>query len=94
MTPLDITRAHVDGFLTEIGLGRRGRPLSPTSLFGFTKDVQAFINFIANTIAPEDLRNPVRKLPCKHPQVTIHPLSRGQVDTLLAIVDSLALRLH
>jgi len=55
-----------------------------------TKDVQAFINYIADTLAAEDWRNPVRKLSCKHPQVTIHPLSRGQIDTLIAVADSLA----
>ena len=87
--PLDITRDHIDGFLREIGRGRRGRPLSPTSLFGFTKDVRALVNFIAETVAPEEWRNPASKLQCKHPQVTIRPLSQGHVDTLLAIVDSL-----
>ena len=79
--PLDITREHIDGFLQVIGQGRRGKPLNPTSLFGFTKGVQAFVNYIADTLAPEDWRNPARKLPCKHPQVTIHPLSQGQIDT-------------
>jgi len=88
--PLYITREHVDGFLQLIGQGRRGKPLSPTSLFGFSKDVQAFINFIADTLAPDGWRNPVRKLPCKHPQVVIRPLSKIQIDTLLAVADSLA----
>jgi integrase/recombinase XerD len=59
-------------------------------MFGFTKDVQAFINFVADTVAPEDWRNPVRKLQCKHPQVTIHPLCHSQIDSLLAVAESLA----
>ena len=88
--PLYITREHVDGFLQLIGQGRRGKPLNPTSLFGFSKDVQAFINFIADTLVPDGWRNPVRKLPCKHPQVVIRPLSKIQIDTLLAVADSLA----
>jgi len=53
---LAITREHVDGFLIEIAKGRRGKPLSPASVFGFTKDVQAFINYIADNLAPEDCR--------------------------------------
>ena len=88
--PLDTTREHVDGFLAEISKGRRGKPLSPASVFGFTKDVQAFINYIADNLAPEDWHNPVRKLQCKHPQVTIHPLSRGQIGTVLAVAESRA----
>ena len=88
--PTDITRDHVEEFLREIGRGRRGKPLSPSSLFGFTKDVQAFVNYIAENVAPEDWRNPVRKLHCKHPQVTIHPLSLAQVDRLFKVVEDLA----
>ena len=88
--PMHISREHVDGFISEIAMGRRGRRLSPASVFGFTKDVQAFINYVADTLAPEDWRNPVRKLHIKHPQVVIHPLSRSQVDTLLAVAASLA----
>ena len=40
---LDITRQHVEGFIWEISQGRRGKPLSPASVFAFTKDVRAFI---------------------------------------------------
>ncbi|MFC1935841.1 tyrosine-type recombinase/integrase [Chloroflexota bacterium] len=87
--PLGITREHIDGFLRQIGQGRRGKPLSPASVFGFTKDVRAFVNYIAGNVAPDDWRNPARKLLCKRPQVTIHPLSQGQVDTLLAVTESL-----
>ena len=87
---LDITDGHVERFLNEIANGRRGKPLSPNSLFGFTKDVQAFINYIADTLAPDEWRNPVRRLRCKHPQVTIHPLSQGQIDTVLAVAEALA----
>jgi site-specific recombinase XerD len=83
--PLDIARQYIDGFLHEIGKERRGKPLSPTSVFGFTKDVQAFINFVADTLAPEDCGNPVGKLPCKQPQVTIHPLSQEQIEILIAV---------
>jgi integrase/recombinase XerD len=86
--PLRITREHVDGFVIEIVKGRRGKPLSPASVFAFTKDVQAFINYVADEIAPEDWRNPVRKL--KHPQVAIHPLSYGQIASLLEVANRLA----
>ena len=88
--PLRITREHVDGFLIEIAKGRRGKPLSPASVFGFTKDVQAFINYVADEIAPEDWRNPVRRLKLKHPQVAIHPLSYGQIASLLEVANRLA----
>ena len=40
---LDITRQHVEGFIWEISQGRRGKPLSPASVFAFNKDVRAFI---------------------------------------------------
>ena len=72
-----------------ISKGRRGRPLSPASVFGFTKDVRAFVNYIADTLAPDHWRNPVRKLVCRHPQVVIHPLSQSQIDALLAVTESL-----
>jgi integrase/recombinase XerD len=88
--PLDITREHIDGFLREIAKGRKGKPLSPASLFGYTKDVAAFLNFVADNLAPEDWRNPARKLKLSKPQVAIHPLSQGQVDALLVIAESTA----
>lgn len=52
--------------------------------------MRAFINYIAETLAPEDWRNPVRNLRCKQPQVTIRPLSKEQVDILLAVAEALA----
>ena len=67
---LDITYEHVEGFLGRISQGRRGRPLGPGSLFDYTKDVQAFLNFVAKALAPEDWRNPARFMVCRHPQVT------------------------
>ena len=83
--PLDIAREHVEGFLKHIGKGRRGSPLNPASMHGFTKDVKAFVNYIADALAPEDWRNPVKKLHLGQPQVTIRPLAQGQVDRLLAL---------
>ena len=68
---LGITRQHVEGFIREISQGRRGKPLSPASVFAFTKDVRAFINYIADEWAPEEWPNPVRRIKCKKPQVFI-----------------------
>ena len=51
---LAITRQHVEGFIREISQGRRGKPLSSASVFAFTKDVRAFINYVADEWAPED----------------------------------------
>lgn len=85
--PLIITRQHIDGFLQHIAEGRRGKPLSAASAYGFTKDVKAFVNFIADTLAPDDWRNPVRKLQTTQPRTTIRPMSRGQVDALIGVID-------
>ncbi len=52
--PLHIRTEHIEKFLSEIGRGRRGRPLSSSSLFGFAKDVQALVNFIDKVLAPLD----------------------------------------
>lgn len=86
--PLAITRGQVESFLSDIARGHRGRPLSPASVFGFTKDVRAFVNFVSKNMAPDDWRNPVRGLRCKQPQVVIRPLSHAQVETLLAIAEA------
>jgi len=88
--PLAIFREDIDGFLRTIAAGRRGRPLSPASLFGFTKDVQAFMNHVGNTVAADDWRNPVRTMPCKEPHVVIRPLSQAQVAALFDIAAALA----
>ena len=64
---LDVTREHVEGFIREIAGGRRGKPLSAHSVYGYTKDVKAFINYVAENLAPEDWQNPVRKLKLRQP---------------------------
>ena len=87
---LDIRFEHVREHLFKIGQGRRGKPLSPASVFDYTKDVQAFLNYIAKTLAPEDWRNPARYIVCRHPQVSIHPLPQAQVDAVLSVAESLA----
>ena len=87
---LSITRQHVEGFIREISQGRRGKPLSPASVFAFTKDVRAFINYVADEWAPEDWLNPVRRIKCKRPQVFIRPLSRVQLLKLLELVETTA----
>lgn len=89
--PLHIRSEHIEKFLSEIGRGRRGKPLSSSSLFGFAKDVQAFVNFIDKVLAPVDWPNPVRYLRVKQPQITIHPLSQSQIDTLLTVAESQAI---
>ena len=50
---LAIERQHVEGFVRKISQGRKGKPLSPTSVFGFTKDIRAFINYVADELSPE-----------------------------------------
>ena len=64
---LAIKRQHVEGFILEISQGRRGKPLSPASVFAFTKDVRAFINYVAGEWSPEEWPNPVRRIKCKRP---------------------------
>ena len=70
---LAITRQHVEGFIREISQGRRGKPLSPASVFAFTKDVRAFVNYLGDEWAPEEWPTPVRRIKCKRPQVFIQP---------------------
>jgi site-specific recombinase XerD len=88
--PLSITRAQVDGFLTEIAKGRRGKPLSQASMHGFTKDVKAFLTHVGDTLAPEDWRNPANKLRLSQPRTVIHPLSATQLQVLLGLADTAA----
>lgn len=87
---LSISREHVDGFLAMIAKGRTGKPLAYSTLYDFTKSVKAFCNHIADNLAPDDWRNPVRRLPAKPPQTVIRPLSHAQVRALLNLVDTLA----
>jgi len=84
---LGITRDQVEAFLRAIAQGRHGKPLAPSTVYDFTKSVKAFCNYIADNLAPDDWRNPVRKLPCKPPQTVIRPLSQAQVTALLALSD-------
>ena len=74
---LDIRRQHVEGFIWEISQGRRGKPLSPASVFAFTKDIRAFINYVADEWAPEEWVNPVRRIKCKRPQEPLPTLCAG-----------------
>ena len=90
VSPLEINRAHVDDFLRQISKGRRGKPLSESSVFGFAKDVQAFINYVADNLAPEDWPNPVRKMKLRRPQTRVRPLSKSQLADLFTLVDSQA----
>ena len=87
---LDITRQHIEGFIREISQGRRGKALSPASVFAFTKDVRAFINYVADEWAPEGWANPVRRIKCKRPQVFIQPLSREQLVRLFDVAETTA----
>ncbi len=87
---LAIKRQHVEGFIREISQGRRGKPLSPASVFAFTKDVRAFINYVADEWSPEDWPNPVRRIKCKIPQVFIRPLSRDQLSRLFELAEDTA----
>ena len=82
---LVIKRQHVEGFIREISQGRKGKPLSPTSVFAFTKDVRAFINYVADEWSPEEWPNPVRRIKCKRPQVFIQPLYRDQLLRLFEV---------
>ena len=82
---LAIKRQHVEGFIREISQGRKGKPLSPTSVFAFTKDIRAFINYVADEWSPEEWPNPVRRIKCKRPQVFIQPLSRDQLLRLFEV---------
>ena len=82
---LAIKRQHVEGFIREISQGRKGKPLSPTSVFAFTKDIRAFINYVADEWSPEEWPNPVRLIKCKRPQVFIQPLSRDQLLRLFEV---------
>ena len=87
---LAITRQHVEGFIRDISQGRRGKALSPASVFAFTKDVRAFINYVADEWAPEDWPNPVRRIKCRRPQVFIRPLSREQLVRLFELAETTA----
>ncbi len=87
---LAIERQHVEGFISEISQGRRGKPLSPTSVFAFTKDVRAFINYVADEWSPEEWPNPVRRIKCKRPQVFIRPLTHEQLVRLLELAQDTA----
>ena len=87
---LDIRRQHVEGFIWEISQGRRGKPLSPASVFAFTKDVRVFINYVADEWAPEAWPNPVRRIKCKRPQVFIQPLSHGRLTRLFEVAENTA----
>ena len=93
---LAIKREHVEGFIREISQGRRGKPLSPASVFAFTRDVKAFINYLAEEWTPEDRPNPVRRIPCKKPQVFIRPffilrLAIGIVISTITVIAFLIL---
>ena len=59
---LAIERQHVEGFIREISQRRKGKPLSPKSVFGCTKDFRAFINYAADEWSPEEWPNPVRRI--------------------------------
>ncbi len=87
---LEIKRQHVEGFILEISQGRRGKPLSPASVFAFTKDVRAFINYVADEWSPEEWPNPVRRIKCKRPQVFIRPLTREQLVRLFELAQDTA----
>ena len=87
---LSIERHHVEGFIREISQGRKGKPLSPTSVFGFTKDIRAFINCAADEWSPEEWPNPVRRIKCKRPQVFIRPLTREQLVRLIELAQETA----
>jgi len=87
---LAIKRQHVEGFTREISQGRKGKPLSPTSVFAFTKDIRAFINYVADEWSPEEWPNPVRRIKCKRPQVFIQPLSRDQLLRLFEVAEDTA----
>ena len=87
-SPLDITRTHIDKFLTEIAAGRRGKPLSASSVYSFGKDIKAFINHVADTIAPEEWRNPVRKFRLTQPPTNVRPLSQAQIKELFEVAES------
>ena len=54
-------------------------------MFAFTKDIRAFINFVA-----EEWPNPVRRIKCKRPQVFIQPLSRDQLLRLFEVAEATA----
>ncbi len=87
---LAVKRQHVEGFILEISQGRRGKPLSPASVFAFTKDVRAFINYVAGEWSPEEWPNPVRRIKCKRPQVFIRPLTREQLVRLFELAQDTA----
>ena len=87
---LAIKRQHVEGFILEISQGRRGKPLSPASVFAFTKDVRAFINYVADEWSPEEWSNPVRRIKCTRPQAFIRPLTREQLVRLFELAQDTA----
>ena len=87
---LAIERQHVEGFIREISQGRKGKPLSPTSVFGFTKDIRAFINCAADEWSPEEWPNPLRRIKCKRLQVFIRPLTREQLIRLFELAQGTA----
>jgi len=89
-SPLDVTFEHLDGYLKAIAKDRRGKALSTASMFDFTKDVRAFVHYVAENLAPEGWSNPARRLKLIKPAVTIHPLSPTQVGVLLGVADSYA----
>jgi len=59
-------------------------------VFAFTKDVKAFINYVADEWAPEDWPNPVRRIKCRRPPVFIRPLSREQLVRLFELAETTA----
>jgi site-specific recombinase XerD len=87
---LAIKRQHVEGFIREISQGRKGKPLSPSSVFAFTKDIRAFINYVADEWSPEEWPNPVQRIKCARPQVFIRPLSREQLVRLFELAKDTA----
>jgi len=85
---LDITERDVSTFLLTISKGRRGKPLTESSMFGFEKDVRAFLNHVEDNLAPEGWIHPWHKRRLRPPEVRIHPLSARQVKELLALIQS------